>query len=85
MRKRKVTLSVETERVLVAGELGGAVTAWCAQCGKTVQVATPSEIAAAAGTSVQSLHRRISEGKLHSVNAGRGLLLICLNSVSKST
>jgi hypothetical protein len=85
MKKRKVALSVETERVLVVGEPGGAVTIWCEQCGKMVRAATPSEIATAAGISLESLGRRIREQKLHSVDAGKGLVLVCLKSVSKSS
>jgi hypothetical protein len=79
MKKKRVEITVETERTLIVRQSGGGERGWCAECAAFTLVAPP-EAAAAAGVSVREVCRRVEAGRLHFAETPDGLLLVCLNS-----
>lgn len=79
--KRRIEITVETTRVLLAERRSVAVTAWCASCEGRVRMLTPEEAARLARTSARAIYRRVEEEKLHFAETEEGDLLICRDSL----
>jgi hypothetical protein len=58
------------------------LTAWCAQCGRTVSLISPDAAAKLAGMSTRAIYRQIEAGQLHFTETADELL-ICLDSVMR--
>ena len=80
--KRRVKVTVETERVFAARTSKAPPANWCERCGSEVRMLTPDEAAVLARTSVRVIYRRIEAERLHFVETDDGWILICLNSLS---
>ena len=80
--KRRIEITVETRRVLVAA--AGRVPvgeSWCVACAASTPHVAPGEAARLTGTSTREVFRRIEAGRLHFTETGGGELLICRNSL----
>jgi len=83
--ERRTEVTIETHRLLVLRRRSGSVPAWCAECARAVEMATPDEAAIMANVSLRTIYRWVEAGKLHSDETREGLLLICLNALSDRT
>lgn len=81
--KRKVEITIERERVLVArGRKRMEV--WCASCGKQVSMMTADDAAIAARVNSRTIFRWVEAGKIHYMETPEGLLFICPYSLSET-
>jgi len=63
--KRKATVTVETERLLVIRRSRVAVERWCERCATKVRVIGLSEATAIAGLPERAIFRLTEAGKIH--------------------
>lgn len=82
MKNRRVTLTVETERILSI-KPRSECQQWCARCGERVKFITPDEAAYIAGLSVRIIYAQAEAGRLHFIETAEGALRVCVNSISK--
>ena len=75
--KRKREVTVETAEVFL---IKGAIQARCPECRGWMM--TVQEAVASIGASSREIHRRVEAGTVHFAET-EGLLLVCLNSLSK--
>jgi hypothetical protein len=85
--KRKFTeILIETVETIIIrrrqGPAATALTAWCAQCGRTVSLISPDTAAKLAGVSARAIYRQLEAGQLHFTETADELLL-CLDSVMR--
>jgi hypothetical protein len=86
--KKRIIITVETERVLTLNWLGGPrepVPAWCAACGALAELVTPDAAAALARVSPRTIYRWVEADRLHFTETAEKRLLICLNSIPPAT
>ena len=79
--KKRMKVTLETNRLLVIARRGPARRAWCADCGAQVQMLWPEEAAALAGVSSRTVYALVEAGQLHFTETADGWLLICPNSL----
>lgn len=82
-RKKKTEITVEFDEVFVIRRERKPTTAWCAECGETVQMLTPDVAAVAGRASSRTIYRWVEAGRLHFTETRDGLLLICSQSLSR--
>jgi excisionase family DNA binding protein len=80
-RKKRIELTIETERLLVVTRRKSASRARCSECAGQVKMVTADEAATLAGVNSRTVYRWIEEGKVHFLEPSDGLPLICLNSL----
>jgi len=78
--KRKITITIETEQLLVIRKRRK-VRAWCAACGGQSELATLEEACALTANDADAIYQLIVKEKLHSVSAPDGAPLVCLRSL----
>jgi hypothetical protein len=80
--KRRLEITIDTDRVFVIrrGRIGA--TAWCARCDQQVRTVTPDEAAFTAHASTRAIYRRVESRELHFLETPEEPLLVCLNSLS---
>ena len=83
-RKKRIEITIETERLLVITRRKSATLAMCSQCAGQVEMVTADEASTLAGVSSRTIYRWIEEGKVHFLEPSDGLSLICLNSLYNS-
>ena len=83
MTKRTTRVTFESERLLVIRQPTSRARRWCAACDEAVQVVTAEDAAAVANRSMAAICLAIDAAHLHTVEAGDGLRLVCLNSLLK--
>ena len=81
MTKRKTRITFESERLLVIRQPSSRARRWCAACDEEVYSVTAEDAAIVAERSLTAVCLAIEAAHLHSVEAGDGLLLVCLNSL----
>jgi len=79
--KKKATITVETERLLVITQSNRAVTSWCRDCNAEVSMIPIAEAAAVAGLSQRAIFRLVEGGQIHFVETTEGRALFCANSL----
>ncbi len=80
--ERKITITIETERLLVIRKRNKP-RAWCEACGEQSGFVTFGEACALTSNDADTIHQLIVNEKLHSIISPDGLPLICLQSVMK--
>ena len=86
--KKRTTITVETERVLIISRRVGRNSpprAWCAECGALVELISPEVAAALARVSPRTIYRWVETDRLHFTDSTENTLLICLNSIPAAT
>ncbi|MFL6208683.1 MAG: hypothetical protein ACJ74W_07505 [Pyrinomonadaceae bacterium] len=78
--KRKIKITVETERVLVVRRRGGLRRVWCVGCGAPATFAPLGAVCALTMHDAATLRRLLVTGQLHAIEAADGLPLVCLRS-----
>lgn len=84
-KKRRIEITVKTDRVLTIRQRQARALAWCERCAQQVQMAPGDEAAATAGVTARTLYRWVEDGKIHFVEMADGSVWVCLESVPKST
>jgi len=72
---------IETEEFVTMKASQYPQLAWCSNCRRQVQMATPEAAAHFAGLSPRTIYRWADAGKVHFTETSEGLLLICRNSL----
>lgn len=78
--KRKIKITVETERVLVVRRRASLRRAWCVACAALVTFAPPDEVCALTLHDAAALRRLLAAGQLHALEDPGGVPLVCLRS-----
>ena len=81
MGNRRTEIRIETERVLLVRSGSRPLLAWCARCGRKVEMLEPRQAVKAGRVSERVIYRWVEEGKLHFLESSDGELLICLKSL----
>ena len=81
--KRRMTITTETERVLIVQKRRIETLRWCEGCGEPVNLVTPETAATMTGLSVRAICRMVESNKVHFSETPSGSLLICLNSLPR--
>ena len=82
--KKRIEITIETERLLVITRRKSATQARCLPCASQVKMVTADEASTLAGVSSRTIYRWIEEGKVHFLEPSDGLPLVCLNSLYDS-
>lgn len=81
--KKKATITVETERLLVIRRSRHMVDLWCHACQADVKMVGIDEAAALAGISQRTVFHLAEAGEIHFMETVEGEALFCINSLSK--
>jgi len=81
--KRKATITVETERLLVIRRSPRTVDRWCHACRAEVKMIGIDEAAAIARISQRAVFHLAETGEIHFMETAGGQALFCLSSLSK--
>jgi hypothetical protein len=77
---RRIKITVETHRLLMARRSGRLLEGWCEQCSKQVAILLLEE-AIQAGLSRETIARKVEEASCHFATTADDLTSICLNSL----
>ncbi len=80
--KRKIEITIETERVVVAGTRRDGGEKWCDECGAEARLIALEDAAALLRVPTDTVLRWASEARLHVIETG-GSVSICLTSLSQ--
>lgn len=80
MRKRKIEVEVETEKIVLRGRAPSI--SWCRECGRHTAWVNAEQAATLAGVGEMMIYRMVELGRLHHVETTGGRLRICLRSLS---
>ncbi len=84
--KRKATITVETERlVVISGSQGAAATLWCEGCQAEVTMLGLDEATALAGLSNRAIFQLAENGAIHFVETAAGKAMFCVRSLRQQT
>jgi hypothetical protein len=78
--KRRVAITVETERAIVVTVPPRVAAEWCPACCSVVDVASPEQAAVRMRLSTRAVYRRIEEGSIHFLPRGASGV-VCLASL----
>ncbi|HQU82701.1 MAG TPA: hypothetical protein PKY59_06240 [Pyrinomonadaceae bacterium] len=78
--KRKAEITFEIEETIILRQAQRITDAFCPQCAKQVEMASPQTIADLSDYSEREIFRLVEAGKLHFIETER--ILICLDSLT---
>ena len=81
MECQSIIGAIETERALVVSG-PRKVLSWCATCGAEAEMVPVDEAAILRRVDSRTIFRWVEAEQVHASETARGLLLICLNSLS---
>lgn len=82
--KKRIEITVETDRVWFIRQRSSSLPVWCAECAEPSEMITALEAAAASGVDSRTIYRWVGAAEaLHFTETPEGRLLICLNSLPK--
>lgn len=79
--KKRVEITIETERVIIAPSSSSQPCLWCDSCAMQVDMLTPDLAAAQINVPPRLIYRWIEAGQLHYREDSDGAILICRNSL----
>lgn len=79
--KRRIEITVETERVTLVKRRSLSAVVWCERCGRRALMVTPEEAARLDGSTAREIFRRVESGSLHFTETPEGELLVCRGSL----
>jgi hypothetical protein len=82
--KRRIEISLERNEFLIISRTENPLTKWCESCSGAVPMITPDQAAVMAGVSWRTISHWVESGRIHFTETPDGLLLICINSLSRS-
>lgn len=80
--KRRAEITFEIEETIVLRQAERIINAFCPQCAKRVEMASPQTIAGLSDYTEREIFRLVEAGKIHFIETGR--VLICLDSLPVS-
>jgi len=84
-KRRRMQVTVETERLIVVAGTHGSIEGPCEVCGKRVKLVPVEAASAVSGLSQRAIFRDLEAGLMHFLELPGGKLLICLDSLLKHT
>jgi hypothetical protein len=78
--KKRTTITIETDRVLVIGKTWNTFDGWCPECNQLVRLLRPEE-AASLTAYLRASHYPLDITHLHVIPTADGLMSVCLNSL----
>lgn len=79
--KRRVEITIQTDRLLIVRRSGSNTPAWCEACAGLTRMLTVDEAATVARSTSRAIYQRVEAAQLHFTESPAGSLLICLNSL----
>ena len=79
--KRKATITVETERLLLITRGSHTVERWCCQCNAKVSQVSVAEAALIAGASERAVFRWAETAEIHFTETEDGKAMFCVESL----
>ena len=83
MMKRTIEIAFETKKTIVWRRHPEPVEVWCQSCAAQSHMLDAQLAVLRAGLSLRQVCQQVETGSLHFKETEQGLLLICLNSLSK--
>lgn len=83
--KQRMTLSIETRKLVVIRPAGEMFDLWCEACGAMSAMTTPEHAAEILKIKPRAVYRQVERRELHFVETGTGELLICGSSLRGET
>ena len=81
-KKRKTSITVESERVVWIRKHRARSPAWCPECGEQASLISTDEAALLSHVSTRAICRLVDTGRIHFIETPEGLLFVCLKSLS---
>ena len=78
--RRRIKITIETERVLVVRRRAASCRAWCAGCFATTTFAPFAQACELTAGDAATVRRLLAAGRLHWIEAPDGSPLVCLRS-----
>ena len=82
-KKRRIEITVETDREWLIRRRSGSRPVWCAECSQESEMVSAIEAAWLAGVDSNTIYKWAGAGSVHFTETSERLLLICLNSLPK--
>jgi len=79
--RKKMTITFETERLLVISGPQKPALNWCPRCNQQVRSVTTEDAAILADVSLAVVCREVEADRLHALQTADGARLICFNSI----
>ena len=79
--KRRVRITVESDRVWIIRQCGSLTRTWCEGCGAEVEFVSMEQASAVTGRSVDEVRVSVLIAKLHTSAGGGKAMRICLRSL----
>jgi hypothetical protein len=83
--RRRITIAVETDRVVRLHPSAAPVRAWCPGCDADAPMASPETAALLAGVGTRAIYRGVERATLHFAETADGLVRVCLRSLGLDT
>jgi hypothetical protein len=83
--KRKATITVETERLLIIQRSNQALNLWCRDCKAEVTMLGLNAAAVLAGLSHREIFQLAESHRVHFIETAEGRALFCVESLLKQT
>jgi hypothetical protein len=84
MSRTPKVITIETHRRVLIRSLREAFTARCDACGAESLMLTPEQASVIWGVTQREVFQQIEEGELHFIEAGKGAVFVCSNSLELS-
>lgn len=78
---RTLELKIEKTETLIVRRRRRIIFAWCAGCGREMEMLAPEEAAGIFKTSTRRIYKAIEAGQIHFVELPEDFLLVCLESL----
>jgi hypothetical protein len=79
--KKKATITVETERLLVIGRSPQTVERWCRHCHANVKLVGVAEASLITGASERTIFRLAETAEIHFLETDEGKAMFCIDSL----
>jgi hypothetical protein len=81
VNKKKITITVETDSILLVRRGRNSMRPWCAMCNAFTELASLEEASVLTSFDAATLTQLIKAKKLHPIEAPDGLRLVCFLSI----
>ena len=81
MNRRRIRITVETDRFMLVRQRANVNQAWCDKCGQFRDCASIEETCALISADGATVARLLDEERLHSIRVADDLLLVCFVSI----
>jgi hypothetical protein len=82
--KRQLEITIETHSITIIRTKGKIPSMYCEHCLETVSAFTPEQVAGFFQVSITEIYQRVATKQIHLTNEGRGVALVCGNSLESN-